>query len=61
MKLFDCNKCLLVESGPDGQQKIEEIEWDEEKFNRVVLNKLEKGKVFFYFQECETRIKRIGL
>lgn len=42
MKLFDCNKCLLVESGPDGQQKIEEIEWDEKKFNRVVLNKLEK-------------------
>jgi hypothetical protein len=42
MKLYDCDKCLFVESGPDGNQKIKEIEWNEEKFNREVLNKLEK-------------------
>ena len=42
MKLYDCDKCLLVESGPEGQRKIEEIEWDEDKFKRLVLNKLEK-------------------
>jgi hypothetical protein len=42
MKLYDCDKCLFVVSGPDGKQKIEEIDWDEEKFNRVVIFKLEK-------------------
>jgi len=42
MNLYDCDRCLFVVSGPDGKQKIEEIEWDEEKFNRVVISKLEK-------------------
>jgi len=42
LKLFDCDKCLFVESGPDGKQKIEEIEFDEENFNREVLDKLKK-------------------
>ena len=42
MKLYDCDNCLLVESGPDGRQKIEKLVWDQDKFDRMVLNKLEK-------------------
>ena len=40
MKLFECSRCLFVESGPEGNQKWTYIEWDEQKFNWI-MNKLE--------------------
>lgn len=40
MKLTNCHKCLLVESGPDGSQNIIKIAYDDIEFEDRVLNKL---------------------
>jgi len=41
LKLFDCERCLFVEYGPDGKMKKEFIEWNESEFETVV-KKLER-------------------
>lgn len=42
MKIYDCEKCLFVESGgKDGEMKTNVIEWNEKEFNKVTEN-LEK-------------------
>ena len=40
MRLTNCKTCLLVESGPSGEQNIFKIAWDEDEFTTEVLDKL---------------------
>jgi hypothetical protein len=40
LKLTNCKLCLLVESGPNGEQNVHRIEWDEDEFVSRVVDKL---------------------
>lgn len=40
MKMHDCDSCLFVELGPGGDTKETVLEWNEDEFNREVLQKL---------------------
>jgi hypothetical protein len=40
LKLTSCKVCLLVESGPSGEQNVHVIEWDDDEFETVVVDKL---------------------
>lgn len=42
MNMFDCDRCLFVESGPHGELKETMLEYDDELFKREVLDLLEK-------------------
>jgi hypothetical protein len=46
MHMHGCDKCLFVESGPNGQRKETIIEYDEKLFKNDILNKLEEFCIF---------------
>ena len=42
MNMSECSECFLVESGPNGEQKVFRLVYDEHEFQSKVLDKLEK-------------------
>ncbi|CAF0861498.1 unnamed protein product [Brachionus calyciflorus] len=46
MHMYDCDKCLFVENGPNGERKETIIEYDEKIFKNDVIKKLEEFCIF---------------
>ena len=40
MKLNDCKKCLFVEHGPNGEQRMQELVFDEDEFEQLIVKRL---------------------
>lgn len=46
MNMYECDQCLFVENGPNGELKKTWIEYDEEIFNRDIFLKLKEFTLF---------------
>ena len=58
LKLTGCERCLLVESGPNGQQNKFVIEWNEEEYENRIASRLRQFVIKFRnMRESEFRMK----
>lgn len=58
LKLTSCERCLLVESGPNGQQNKFFIEWDEDEFEERIASRLRQFVIKYRtMKESEFRVK----
>jgi len=58
LKLTNCERCLLVESGPKGQQNKHFIEWNENEFEDRIASRLREFVIKYRnMKESEFRIK----
>ena len=58
LKLTGCERCLLVESGPKGQQTKFYIDWDESEFEERIVDRLRRFvSKYRSMKESEFRIR----